>query len=1003
MTTLTTGSPSTTTSTSGIAAYALPYAQQNLANAWATSQQPYQAYQGQQNAAMTGLQNQSFEAAQNLGINPNTTAAGTAAGQATQNLLNTGYNPINASYQSVNAPSLNNYSMGTPMTSAAQTSAAQLGTSPYMQAAQFQGPGSVGYNNVYSQGFNNQSAAQLMNPYLQQSLNPQIALLNQQQGMQQAQNQAQATQAGAFGGSRMGVQNALQNQSNQLAMSNLVGQGYNNAFNNAQQQFNTQNAASLQAQQANQAAGINTGQFNAQMGYNTGLQNAQLQQQAGLANQSLAGQYGLQQGQFNQAANLANQSAQQQANLANQQAGLTAGQANLGAQLSTQQLGAQQNLAAQQANQQAGLTAQQANINQQQYGAGLGLSANQAAISGANAQANIGQNQYAQQTGNIGLQNTLGAQQQQYQQGLLNTQYQNYVNQLNYPYQQQGYIQNMINGYPVQNTQSITQPSIPSGIQNIASIGMGAYGISQLAKALTGADGGIMKSYKKGGMVDRYADSGLTSSITNALNQNTQQQTVNPITIQNEIIQAEQVGNTGLANQLRVELARQQQHPTGAPQAGSYGANPQTASGLTGAGNGQRGIPTPQSAPEQNTQGLPSLIDLIKMENDANKPGRKTLAQPGLMAVSDNAAYANAISASPVIDSVMPTESKKRGGITDVARYAGEEESLAQTVDTQNQNFKTDYSMAPQQGPGLQMPQAPASSIAEVPQVAKTTPSDLEQRMSALGPVPTMDYAPLHAQAKAISDAADKNFKLQTALAALGFSGRILHGNTLAQGAEHALPGISKDLAPAIEAQEKAKQVAAEMKMNLNKAEHADKLGLYKIKSDNLIAADKKEQALEKLGFETQIKLMDFALKNNKLPDALASVYADYKAGELPENKNNPTIQANYKAAKQYLKDKGGEIPALIAANTREKIAGGEQNIQQQKLNDTAWNNFQIEGGGKAYRKLLKEHDGDSTEAYKTWTQKRAGTTIAPQTAPQTAPKNTPNRIRFDASGNQIQ
>jgi len=878
--TFTTGSPSTTTGTSGIAAYALPYAQQNLANAWATSQQPYQAYQGQQNAAMTGLQNQSFEAAQNLGINPNTTAAGTAAGQATQNLLSTGYSPISASYQSVNAPTTT--------------------------AAQFQGPGSVGYNNVYSQGFNDQSAAQLMNPYLQQSLNPQIALLNQQQGMQQAQNQAQATQAGAFGGSRMGVQNALQNQSNQLAMSNLVGQGYNNAFNNAQQQFNTQNAASLQAQQANQAAGINTGQFNAQMGYNTGLQNAQLQQQA---------------------------------NLANQQVGLTA----------------------QQANQQAGLTAQQANINQQQYGAGLGLSANQAAISGANAQANIGQNQYAQQTGNIGLQNTLGAQQQQYQQGLLNTQYQNYVNQLNYPYQQQGYIQNMVNGYPVQSTQSTTQPSSPSGIQNIAALGVGAYGASQLfpnlgssiANALTFADGGIMKSYKKGGMVDRYADSGLTSSITSPL------ATTNPNMLKKAIEHAEARGDTETATALQTELGAQnyatqqlrnlpQPATAGAPQAGSYGSNPQTASGLTGAGNGQRGIPNPQSASGQNTQSLPSLTDLIKMQNDANKVQRKAVSQPGQMAVADNTAYANAISDSPVIDPVMPTESKKRGGITDVARYkddgvttsgnnlpadiqnanmgdntldfgapstlnAVREDrglpavSVGQVRDVPNQETLTQANAEAQQ---LQ-PQSISSAVA--PTTAKAAAQQglsnlgldfkqvptltYDEMVTKLGQRPTMNYDQLRTANNSIYGNPEDNARQNRAFAAFSALPGLLSGNQAGRGIAQGLSDFGTTATKMQEAEDRKRQATAEMNMKLNLAQHAEKLDDWKQNKELIVSANKNAQEATREDFKAKIEMAKL-LKDNKVPGADQAYQAMVYAQAHPEDK---AAQEAAKIAREFI------------------------------------------------------------------------------------------------------
>ena len=48
MTSFSTGSPSSTTSTSGVASYAQPYAQQNLANVYGLTQQAYQPYQGQQ-------------------------------------------------------------------------------------------------------------------------------------------------------------------------------------------------------------------------------------------------------------------------------------------------------------------------------------------------------------------------------------------------------------------------------------------------------------------------------------------------------------------------------------------------------------------------------------------------------------------------------------------------------------------------------------------------------------------------------------------------------------------------------------------------------------------------------------------------------------------------------------------------------------------------------------------------------------------------------------------
>ena len=225
----------TTTTYNGVSAYAAPYVQNMLGQAQALTSNPNMPlYQGAQNADFTDLQNQSFTAGQNMTVAPQLGAGTTAAQGATNNLLNTSYTPS-------------------------------------------------------TQGWNQQAASDLMNPYVMSSLAPQLALQQQQQGMQQAQNQAQATQAGAFGGSRMGVQNALQNQANQLAQNSLVGNALNSAYTNAQNQFNTQQNLQANQQQfganlglqANQAAltGANTlntlgNSQNAQQTNNINTQNA---------------------------------------------------------------------------------------------------------------------------------------------------------------------------------------------------------------------------------------------------------------------------------------------------------------------------------------------------------------------------------------------------------------------------------------------------------------------------------------------------------------------------------------------------------------------------------------------------------------------------------------------------------------------------------------------------------------------------------------------------------
>jgi hypothetical protein len=74
-----------------------------------------------------------------------------------------------------------------------------------------------------------------MNPYIQQSLAPQLDLLNQQQALQGQQIQGQATAQGAFGGNRASLAQGLNAQNFDLARQQAIAQGYNTAFNQAQQ------------------------------------------------------------------------------------------------------------------------------------------------------------------------------------------------------------------------------------------------------------------------------------------------------------------------------------------------------------------------------------------------------------------------------------------------------------------------------------------------------------------------------------------------------------------------------------------------------------------------------------------------------------------------------------------------------------------------------------------------------------------------------------------------
>jgi len=98
------------------------------------------------------------------------------------------------------------------------------------------------------QDFQNQVGG-YMNPYIQQSLAPQLQLANQQYGMAGQQMAGQATSQGAFGGSRNALQQNLNAQNQMLAQNQLISQGYNTAFNAAQNQYNQSGAFQLQGLQ----------------------------------------------------------------------------------------------------------------------------------------------------------------------------------------------------------------------------------------------------------------------------------------------------------------------------------------------------------------------------------------------------------------------------------------------------------------------------------------------------------------------------------------------------------------------------------------------------------------------------------------------------------------------------------------------------------------------------------------------------------------------------------
>jgi hypothetical protein len=157
-----------------------------------------------------------------------------------------------------------------------------------------------------------------------------------------------------------------------------------------------------------------------------------------------------------------------QAQQMNQQTGLSAGQSGLQAMMQ-----------AQQQNQQAALEAQRMAEQSRQYGFGANLQGAQTALQGAQQLGALGQQLFAQESDILGQKAAMGAQQQAQVQNILGQQYSDFMAQRNYPYQQLGFISDILRG--AQGTSRTMYSPAPSPMQNLAALGGAAMGVSKIA------------------------------------------------------------------------------------------------------------------------------------------------------------------------------------------------------------------------------------------------------------------------------------------------------------------------------------------------------------------------------------------------------------------------------------------------------------------------------------------------------------------------------------------
>jgi len=147
-----------------------------------------------------------------------------------------------------------------------------------MQGAGYGAQAAGAGQNYANMATNPNSIQAYMNPYIQQSLAPQLSLLNQQQALQAQDINARASGQGAFGGNRATLAQGLNAQNFDLARQQAIGQGYNTAFNQAQQAQQFGANLGVQGLQAGmQGAGVGLQGVGTQLaGTGQGMQGAQV-------------------------------------------------------------------------------------------------------------------------------------------------------------------------------------------------------------------------------------------------------------------------------------------------------------------------------------------------------------------------------------------------------------------------------------------------------------------------------------------------------------------------------------------------------------------------------------------------------------------------------------------------------------------------------------------------------------------------------------------------------
>ena len=106
------------------------------------------------------------------------------------------------------------------------------------------------------QSFTADQAKNYMNPYLEASLNPQIAEMRRQADITRVADAGRLTKAGAYGGSRQAIMESEGNRALMDKLSGITGTGYKDAYDKAMAQFNVEQGRGQTAQDAANQYGL---------------------------------------------------------------------------------------------------------------------------------------------------------------------------------------------------------------------------------------------------------------------------------------------------------------------------------------------------------------------------------------------------------------------------------------------------------------------------------------------------------------------------------------------------------------------------------------------------------------------------------------------------------------------------------------------------------------------------------------------------------------------------